>query len=104
MPEEILVERSTVQRSSTTGQLVLTCPKARISDIEARNMRIGLLAEEKLKKDQLKELELKQKQLAEEAEKARKEKKDAEIAAAEKAEQEAKDFLIRKAKQKLPEL
>lgn len=48
--EEILVERTTVQRSSITGQLVLTCPKARISEIEARNMRIGVAAEEKLKK------------------------------------------------------
>ena len=39
-------------------------------------MRIGVMAEEKLKKTQLKELEEKQKVLAEEANVARKEKKD----------------------------
>jgi len=32
-PEEILVERSTVQRSQITGHLVVCCPKARISEI-----------------------------------------------------------------------
>jgi uncharacterized protein YdcH (DUF465 family) len=35
---------------------VLTCPKARIGEIEARNMRIGVMAEERLKKQQLKDL------------------------------------------------
>lgn len=35
-PDEILVEKSTVQRAMITGILTLTCPKADISEIEAR--------------------------------------------------------------------
>ena len=57
MPEEILVEKSTVQRSSTTGMLVITCPKASISVIQARNLRIEKRAEEKAKAQAIKDLE-----------------------------------------------
>ena len=39
-PDEILVEKSSVQRSATTGKLSITCPKADISLIEARRMRL----------------------------------------------------------------
>ena len=40
IPEHILVEKSKVQRSTTTGVLCLTMPKANITDIEARQMRV----------------------------------------------------------------
>jgi flagellar motor switch protein FliM len=47
--EEILVERSSVQRSQTTGALKLTMPKARINEIQARNMKYAKQREERAK-------------------------------------------------------
>jgi len=35
-PEEIILEKSKVQRSTTTGVLCLTMPKANITDLEAQ--------------------------------------------------------------------
>jgi protein TilB len=54
--EEILVERSTVQRSQTTGSLCLTMPKARINEIQARNMKYAKQREEREKKKVLETL------------------------------------------------
>jgi len=36
IPEEVIVEKSKVQRSTTTGVLQLTMPKAQITKIEAQ--------------------------------------------------------------------
>ena len=55
--EEILVDKSKIQRSQTTGSLLLTMPKASISEVEARNMRLHKLKEEKDQEDKLKALE-----------------------------------------------
>jgi hypothetical protein len=65
-------------------------------------MRIGVMAEERLKKQQLKDLEIEQKKLTEDAAEARKNSKDQEVI--DLAEQKHKDFLIREAKEKLPDL
>ena len=45
--EEILVDKSKLQRSTTTGAMLLTMPKASISEVEARNLRIKQMQEEK---------------------------------------------------------
>ena len=37
---------------------MITCPKANISEVEERNMKIAALKEERAKKQKLKELEL----------------------------------------------
>lgn len=67
--EEILVEQSKVQRSQTTGCLVITCPKANITKIEAQNMRLKKLKEDKEKEKKLKELADKQKEAKEQLKK-----------------------------------
>lgn len=67
LPEEVLVESSVVQRSQTTGQLVVTMPRANISEIEAKNMRLKALREKREKEEELKELERKQKEAKENA-------------------------------------
>jgi len=36
IPEEILVEKSKVQRSQTTGMLTITMPLARLDEIQAQ--------------------------------------------------------------------
>jgi len=46
LPEEILCEKSVVQRSQTTGSLMITCPKANITKIEAQRMRMATKKEE----------------------------------------------------------
>lgn len=56
-PEEILVEQSQVQRSQTTGYLLITAPKADIDEIEQRQKRYALLREENEKREKLKKLE-----------------------------------------------
>jgi hypothetical protein len=58
--EEIMVERSSLQRSSTTGSLKLICPKARINEIETRNMKYAKLKEERAKEKALLDLEKEQ--------------------------------------------
>ena len=60
------------------------------------------MAEERLKKQQLKDLKDEQEKLTEAATEARKNTKDKE--AIDLAEQNQKDFLIREAKEKLPSL
>ena len=60
------------------------------------------MAEERLKKQQLKDLKDEQEKLTEAATEARKNTKDQE--AIDLAEQNQKDFLIREAKEKLPSL
>jgi protein TilB len=55
--EEILVDKSKVQRSQTTGALLLTMPKASISEVEARNMRVMKAKEDKEQEDKIKALE-----------------------------------------------
>lgn len=57
IPEEILVEKSQVQRSTTTGALVITCQKANADEIAARQKRYDLMKEEALKRKQAKELD-----------------------------------------------
>lgn len=37
--EEILVDQSKIQRSTTTGSLVLTMPRANITELEAKQLR-----------------------------------------------------------------
>ena len=61
LPEEILVEKSNVQRSTTTGSLVIKCPKANVTEIEARAKRYAKLKEERDKKQKLDDLAAKQK-------------------------------------------
>ena len=56
LPEEILVEKSQVQRSTTTGALVVTCPKANFDELVAKDKRYAELREEREKKKKLEEL------------------------------------------------
>merc|ERR1712167_48913 len=94
-PEEILLEKSKVQRSTTTGVLCLTMPKANISDIEAQQMRIQRRLEQRAHDRKLRDLEKQQELAAEEAEKLRLE----EEARAQMKEQQTaladKNFLIK---------
>ena len=60
--EEILVDKSKIQRSQTTGALLLTMPKASISELEAKNMRLQKLKEEKEQEEKLKALDKAQKE------------------------------------------
>jgi len=56
-PEEIIVEKSKVQRSTTTGVLCLTMPKATITDLEAQQMRIQRRLEQRAHDKKLRDLE-----------------------------------------------
>jgi len=47
LDEDVLVERSTIQRSTTTGWLSITMPRANIDAIEARQMCFASNREEK---------------------------------------------------------
>lgn len=40
IPEEILVEKSKVQRSQTTGMLTITMPLAKFNEIQAQQLRL----------------------------------------------------------------
>lgn len=55
-----MVEKSSVQRSQTTGALKLTMPKARMSEIEARNLKYAKQREEREKQKVLEQLEKEQ--------------------------------------------
>ena len=59
-PEFIIVEKSAVQRSTTTGVLQLTMPKEQFSEIQAQNMRIQRRLEQREHERKLRELEKKQ--------------------------------------------
>ena len=65
IPEDILTEKSKVQRSTTTGVLQLTMPKAQLSEIESRNLRIKQRMEQRAIEKKERDLE-KQLQLARE--------------------------------------
>ena len=56
-PDEVLTDGAKVQRSQTTGWLMITCDKANINEIQLRNMQIAYYKDEKAKRDQLKQLE-----------------------------------------------
>jgi hypothetical protein len=58
--EDILVDKSKVQRSTTTGSLLLTMPKASITEVEAKNLRIHQLQEERKNDEKLRKLEKEQ--------------------------------------------
>lgn len=60
------MEKSKVQRSTTTGVLCLTMPKANITDIEAQQMRIQRRLEQREHARKLRDLE-KQQEIAQEA-------------------------------------
>jgi len=68
-PEEILVEKSKVQRSTTTGVLCLTMPKANITAVEAQQLRIKRRLEQREHERKLRALEKQQEVAAEDAEK-----------------------------------
>lgn len=56
IPEEILVEQSKVQRSQTTGALVVTCMKADAAQIKAKQDKYAKIkadAEKRLKQKEL---------------------------------------------------
>eukprot|EP00347_Sterkiella_histriomuscorum_P023729 403333583 len=61
-PDEIIVEKSKLQRSQTTGVLMITMPKSNINEVEARNMRNQQIKEDKEKQDKLRQLEIQQKE------------------------------------------
>ena len=56
--EDILVERSTIQRSTTTGWLCITMPKAECDEIQAQVVRNEARKEEWSKKAKLRALEM----------------------------------------------
>ena len=94
--EEVLVDKSKIQRSQTTGGLLLTMPKASISEYEAKNMRMKKILDEKDQEDKIKALEKAQKEGAEkQKELAREFKRNEEE---EKKNREDPDFLIRESK------
>jgi len=70
-PEDILVEKSKVQRSTTTGVLCLTMPKANITAVEAQQLRIKRRLEQREHERKLRALEKQQEVAAEDAEKLR---------------------------------
>lgn len=94
-PEFIIVEKSSVQRSTTTGVLQLTMPKEKFSEIQAQNMRIQRRLEQREHERKLRELE-KQQEAARQAKEAEDEKKDFD----EKAQQDKIDQMARDAKKK----
>lgn len=68
-PENILVEKSKVQRSTTTGVLCITMPKANITEVEAQQLRIKRRLEQREKDKKLRALEKAQEEALERAEK-----------------------------------
>lgn len=57
IPEDILVEKSKVQRSTSTGWLQITMPKAQLTQIEAQQLRIKRRLEQRDHDKKLRELE-----------------------------------------------
>lgn len=56
--EEILVERATIQRSTTTGWLCVTCPKVNCDQIEAQRIRTDEYKAEWSRKAKLRAMEM----------------------------------------------
>jgi protein TilB len=79
IPENILVEKSKVQRSTTTGVLQITMPKALLTQIEAQQLRITRRLEQREQDKKLRALEKKQYEAKEALEKSKKSKKMAEV-------------------------
>ena len=50
-PDQVLTDGAKVQRSQTTGWLMITCDKANINEIQLRNMQIAYYKDEKAKRD-----------------------------------------------------
>ena len=97
--EEILVDKTKLQRSTTTGAMLLTMPKASISEVEARNLRIKQQQEERKNEDKLRKLEREQ----DEAKQAQKKSLDEKIKKAnapnkEESKKDDGEFLIRESK------
>lgn len=67
-PEYIIVEKSKVQRSTTTGILQITMPKEKYTEIQAREMRIQRRLEQKEHEKKLRALEKQQEAAREDAE------------------------------------
>lgn len=55
-PEDIMCEQAKIQRSTTTGELVITAPKSNLEDLVARKMRLDKTKELLQKKRQLENL------------------------------------------------
>ena len=56
-PDDILVEKSKVQRSMTTGVLTITMPRSDMSESEAKSIKTNIRQEEQKKEQKLRELE-----------------------------------------------
>tara|TARA_B110000285_G_C14778731_1_gene447476 strand:+ start:370 stop:603 length:234 start_codon:yes stop_codon:yes gene_type:complete len=57
IPENILVEKSKVQRSTTTGVLQLTMPKAKLDAVQAQRLRIQRKMDQRDQDKKLRKLE-----------------------------------------------
>ena len=95
IPENILVEKSKVQRSTTTGVLQLTMPKAELTAIQAQQLRIQRRLEQREQERKLRELEKQQQEAKEQAEKEQKAMTATRMAKAE--DYDNQDFVIREA-------
>ena len=92
--EDILVDKSKLQRSTTTGSLLLTMPKASITEVEAKNLRLRQLKDERAADEKLRKLEKEQME-------AKAASRKALDARAKKVNEESKDggeFIIRESK------
>ena len=67
--EEILVDKSKTQRSTITGALVITMPRANLTELEARNLKLKQKQSEKQVEDKLKALDKAQEESKQEAKK-----------------------------------
>ena len=94
--EEVLVDKSKIQRSQTTGGLLLTMPKASITEYEAKSMRMMKMKDEKDQEDKIKALEKAQKEGIEKQKELAREFKRSEEE--EKKNREDPDFLIRESR------
>lgn len=91
--EDILVDKSKVQRSTTTGSLLLTMPKASITEVESKNLRLRQLQDERKNEEKLRKVE----QDLQEAKLASKKALDAKV---KKVNEDSKnnEFIIRESK------
>eukprot|EP00355_Strombidium_rassoulzadegani_P007370 CAMPEP_0168618032 /NCGR_PEP_ID=MMETSP0449_2-20121227/5857_1 /TAXON_ID=1082188 /ORGANISM="Strombidium rassoulzadegani, Strain ras09" /LENGTH=417 /DNA_ID=CAMNT_0008658883 /DNA_START=3 /DNA_END=1253 /DNA_ORIENTATION=- len=97
IPENILVEKSKIQRSTTTGVLQLTMPKANLSEIEAQGLRIKRRMEQREQERKLRKLEKVQQEARDKAELAKivQEEEAKTQAQAKKIDYENSNFIIR---------
>mmetsp|Transcript_24392 Transcript_24392/g.37804 ORF Transcript_24392/g.37804 Transcript_24392/m.37804 type:complete len:194 (-) Transcript_24392:16-597(-) len=97
IPENILVEKSKVQRSQTTGVLKLSMPKANLTEIEARELRIKRKVEQREQQKKLRALEKLQEDAKNEAEAKKKEEVAQKKKLANASEYDNDKFIIREA-------